>query len=317
MYPVCKVKNIDTFTNTYCGQALAPSEVYQVQDAERVRWSEDDHVLSDIVNQKLQVGNGDSWFTTSSGQIDWLKAIEPRDIHGKLFSHETTRPIGTTTVWTGEGDDVSSPSLVGGGQPMSNIHAVGNPVLQQVYVDFNIKQNQTFIHECYVDWKNCNFDTISGFLVPKVTSYSPGSNTNYQLYPNYLYGPFIIAAAGNGDIQVAAQDIVLVEMPVNQNTGLRDTAFWNADYDAATDTYSNITFAAAGDGQYNMFSYEYALACFLRRIQLLGDGNHWFQSADAHEMGQNMRIRLDFETNNGDHEWKASVVGVFHRAKTV
>jgi hypothetical protein len=106
-------------------------------------------------------------------------------------------------------------------------------------------------------------------------------------------------------------------MPVNQNTGKRPVAFWNADYDPDTDTYSNITFAQLGDGVYNMFSMEYCLNAFLRKIFMVGSKHRWLQSADAHEVGQNMRIKLTFMTRNTDHAWKAGLTAVLHREKTV
>jgi len=74
MYNVCYVKNIDSVNHTWVGQLFTPGFEYQIQDFERIRWSTDDDVIADITSDLLQVGNGTSYITGYSDQIDWLKS---------------------------------------------------------------------------------------------------------------------------------------------------------------------------------------------------------------------------------------------------
>ena len=74
-------------------------------------------------------------------------------------------------------------------------------------------------------------------IVPNVTASSAGTDTNFNLYG----GIFIVPAAGDGTLTVNPADIKLVEMTISEVTRMRAPAFWNADYDTATHTFSNIT----------------------------------------------------------------------------
>ena len=65
-----------------------------------------------------------------------------------------------------------------------------------------------------------------------------------------------------------------------------------------------------------MFSEEKNLAGFFCHVHLIGDGSEWFQSADAHEIGQNMRIKMIYITYGDDHAWKIAINVTLHRAKT-
>lgn len=244
--------------------------------------------------------------------VDTVKTEDPVDVFGKVFSHETTRPPTTTTRWFGEGDDTTDPTKLGGGEYCINHHEVGGDQEESKYIDFNLKENAMYVHEAYLQFENAAFDYVFARVVPKITASSAGSGTNFNLYGGYL----IIPAAGDGTLVVDPGDMVLVESPIDQNTGIRKAGYWNADYSAETHTFSNITAAPNGDGMYNMFGVEVNLNEFYGKVPMLGSGHIWLQSADAHEIGCNMRVKLTFGTYGTDHDWKCALIVVAHRART-
>jgi len=69
---ICKIKNIDVSTGTYAGKELQVAEEYLIPDTERTKWSSDSSVVSAITGDKLQVGDGGSYFTSYSDQVRWL-----------------------------------------------------------------------------------------------------------------------------------------------------------------------------------------------------------------------------------------------------
>jgi hypothetical protein len=211
------------------------------------------------------------WFkdTLSSGFIDVLDTVISnhsgedtgndlpyiKDVNNKLLVHNTTRKPGLKFVWSGEGDHTGNSNYVWGGQNMRYHHKIGDPVLNTMYVDFNVVNNETYIQEGYMFWDGCKLDIFSAHIVPIVTSTVSGSGTYYNLYGGYL----IVPAAGDGTIDITS-DITqlhggLVYMPRNE-FGVRPQAFWNADWNNATQEYENITAAPNGDGLFNLFASE-------------------------------------------------------------
>jgi hypothetical protein len=106
----------------------------------------------------------------------------------------------------------------------------------------------------------------------------------------------------------------LVENPINF-FGVRDPAFWNADYNTTTHAFENLTPAPLGNGTYNMFNTEIVLNRFVNHMLLLKDGFMMLQSAESNEMGCNMRVKLTIDTNDEDHNWRAACLLTLHRAK--
>ena len=238
--------------------------------------------------------------------------LDARTPDNKIIVQQTSRPLDTAIYFTSQSDDTTDPTSVGGGDQLMNIsHHIGDPLEQSLYIDFNIKENKTFLHEGYVMWKDASFDSVSMEVVPMVTKNAAGTSTNYNLYGGYL----IIPAAGDGTLAVQDNDRVFVENPVNMD-GTRDPGFWNADYSTETHTFSNITPAPAGNGIYNMFAVEVPLSRFVNRVLLLNNGFIMLQSAESSEMGQGMRVKLTLQTYNTDHAWSAACILTMHRART-
>lgn len=235
----------------------------------------------------------------------------------KLEVHESSRVRGTTTYFTGAGDNINDITDVGNGSLFILGHRVGDSFEQNLYIDFNIVENETWIHEGYVIWNRAQFDTISFTIVPIVTSTTVTSGTFYNLYDGYL----IVPAAGDGTIQVTS-DITdprggLVYIPIGEDGTRAIPAFWNADWNTTTKKFENITAAPEGNGEYNMFSVEAPLGKFVNRLPLLNQGFQRMQSADSDQLGQGMRLRATLYTNPPDHDWEMACMLTLHRARTV
>lgn len=305
-----RIKNATGSTKTWCGQEIASGEYYTIQSNEDATWSNNSTLITAIGNEEAIVNNGTSDLTDVNSGITWLKGTETiRPNDGRLFVQESSRPLGTIITFTSHGDDITDATKVGGGESLSLIHELSDDVVQSKYIDFNFKENRSFIHEGYIIWKNANFDNVRLDVVPKVTTSSEGSNTNFNNY----YG-IIIPAAGNGTLVVDSADMELVEMPCGLDFGEPKTAFWNADYSTSTHEFSNITAAPSGNGKYNMFSSEKVLGRF-NDILLLDSGFLMLQTADAFELGHNMRLKFIITTNGDDHAWKAACIITIHRTK--
>ncbi|HLD90948.1 MAG TPA: hypothetical protein VI911_08050 [Patescibacteria group bacterium] len=286
---------------------------------------------SEVLVAKVAVGdiavsNGVTTFPTTEGikyclgEFSNVSIVdEYRDLSGKLRVHQTSRKLGTAIYWTGEGDDTTNPRLVGGGTPIVVNHIVGDPDPDPIYVDFNIVENETWLHEGYITWKDALLDTITLEVVPRVTTTTVGTNTNYNLYGGYL----IVPAAGNGTVAITS-DITthtggLVYVPDDDQHNA-PVAFWDATWNTVTKRYENITPAPYGNGRYNMFTVEVTLARFINKVPLLSNGFIALNSSDTDQVGSGMRLKVTADTNmaiSGDHNWSMASILCMHRARSI
>ena len=253
--------------------------------------------------------------TSKTTIIDQV-STEQRDPSGKLRVHETSRPQGTYTYFTGSGDDPNDAGDVGNGTLFTINHIQGGSDPEVVYVDFNILDNRTYIHEGYVIWYEALFDTINFTIVSRTPSYIIDSTANTSFELNMTYG--LILPSLSGDV-VFTQNILsptggLVYIPLNDE-GTRSPAFWNADWNPSTQMFENLTAAPMGNGEYNIFAGEVELSKFINNLPLLGTGFEKLQTADSQELGHGMRFKLSADTN-GDHSWKVSFVATLYRERT-
>lgn len=232
----------------------------------------------------------------------------------KLLVHQTSRVVGTVTYFTCSSDDDTDFSQVGGDvaedRKLKGHHEIGQPMTQSKYLDLNMVENETHIHEGYLQWKDAINDELTVEIVPQVSTVSSGTNTFYNILNGYL----VVPATGDGVTNV--DTAVLVEMPLNE-FGVRPQAFWNADYNSTTKQFENITAAPLGNGLYNMFSVEVSLDRFANRVPLLGTGFMNLQTSDASRVGHGMRIKVTGTTIGADHEWWWNAFATFHRKKTI
>ena len=243
---------------------------------------------------------------------------EYRDRSGKLRVHQTSRKLGLRIMWTGVGDDTTDPNKVGGGENLCFKHRIGDTEPMIKYIDFNVADNETWLHEGYVTWKGGDTDTLTLQMVPRVVTTSGSIGSNIIVYGGYLavpvpngYGNVII----NNDLSQPTGG--LVYMP-NNDLDEPPTAYWDADWNNTTHKYENIRPNLTGAGRYNIFTHEVTLAQFVREIPLLSDGFVCLASSDTDQLGQGMRLKMTAETNNNveDHDWSVACIMCLHRNRS-
>jgi len=243
---------------------------------------------------------------------------ELRDASGKIRFHQTSRKMGTHICWTGEGDDCSDPTIVGHGTSISIDYKIDmdEPLIK--YIDFNIIENETHLHEGYITWKECRLDKITLDMVPRVVQGSADAGTNFD-----LYGPLVIPAppgAGTFNLQsdITQPNGGLVQIP-DGDTGKPMPCFWDAEWNVETKVFENITPNPSGMGNYNLFGMEVVFSRFARNLPLLGTGFIALNSSDTDEIGHGMRLKMYADTNvetQQDHNWQVACILCMHRAKT-
>lgn len=253
----------------------------------------------------------------------------PRDSTGKLRTQETSRPLGCDTYFTGGGDDLTNASKVGGGSRFIIDHTIGGDNPNVVYLDFNIAPNDTWVHEGYFGCADAVLDYFNAEVIPIVTAKQAGINTDYSVYGGYLIVPAATPGmgegAGQGTCDVTADLTAhrggLVYVP-NSDEGHQPgynghtSAFWNADWNASTKVFENITPATDGKGRYNLFSVAVTLKRFVNQWNLLGDMFLMMQSADTARLGHGMRFKFLAYTYGVDHAWQMIGNLTMHRKLT-
>jgi len=303
------------------GITIPPDESINTIDfCNNIELAKSDNVVNKIALDILTVNDGDKDLTKSNGirHITEHTISAITDISGKQRVHQTSRKLGLRIMWTGVGDDTSNVHTVGGGIPFDIQHDLNEGDPESQYIDFNIVNNETWLHEGYLTWKDCEMDSLTVEIVPRVTNIVSGTNTNYNLYGGYM----VIPAAGDGIIDLV-DDITepnngLIFMP-NNDLNEAPTAFWNADYNSTTKLYENITPAPYANGNYNMFSVEIVFSRFLNHMPLLGSGFICLNSSDTDRLGHGMRLKMIADTNSNvdDHKWAVACLMCLHREKSV
>ncbi len=293
-----------------------------------VEISKSDALIGYVADGTFTVNNGEEDLTPTAGAkyclghySDVNLAAEYRDRSGKLRVHQTSRKLGLRIMWFGEGDDQSDPHAAGGGEMFAiDFTSVSGIGTQSKYIDFNAVDNETWLHEGYLTWKDCQFEQLTLKMVPRVTGVTASSGTNYDLYGGYLVIP---AYPGTGTIDlttdITQHDGGLIYMPDN-DLGETPQAFWNADWNTSTKEYENISAAPYGDGRYNMFAAEVTFARFINSIPLLASGFIALNSSDVDQLGHGMRLKMS--VTPGDHNGVEEEVGVacimcLHRERSV
>lgn len=295
-------------------QLLKPNETLNLEGYIKNQASNSSQIITLLSNGELLIiNNDDEQITNISDAIDILKGYQEKLGHtkdNKLYVHSSSRPFGTDTMFLSEGDDTSNPSNVGGGEKFLFNHNIGDPLEKLYYIDFNFKENKTYIKEGTLKFKNTTCDEIHFDIVPQVTVTTQSSNTNYQ-----SYGYLIIPSNGTGDLDIQPNDIRLVETPIVYDSGVRKPSFWNADYSNETHSFSNITPAPYGDGVYNMFSVEIILRCVIHTI-LLSSDKIILGTGDVAQITQGLRFKVTTKTIGIDHNWIATSLMTFQRERS-
>lgn len=301
------IKNSDTISHIWGGRSFDPAEEYSVPELEDRDFVDDLVLIADIISGLATINDGISDITDPNRAINYLKNIEERYVDGRISFHQTSKPRGTNTVFTGQGDDTTDLSDVGGGADLYFIHNVGDPVSQTYYFDFNCIINRTYLHEGYVTSEGCTFDRVLCELVPQVTLNSPGNATNYN-----IVNGVIVPAAGNGTIAVNSADMRLVE-------SLDNTGYWNATLNTTVNQFESIVPASLGDGKFHMFGSEVILSRFINNVRLAGASGDTilFQTSDSQRIPHGTRLKYTFKTDGSDHNWRSSSFLTLHRERTI
>jgi len=253
---------------------------------------------------------------------------------GRLSFHTTPRQSGLMTCFMGKSDSQEDETKVGGSNnyiyvnhiaiendytgmtpefsftPRGSIVGLDYYLMDPIYFKYNTIVNKTTIHDAIISWVNCIHPVmISVEVVPEVTTYETTTGTNYNLYEGYLIIP---AEPGTGTINPL--DILLIESPLNQS-GVRKTSYWNADFNIETKQFENITPAYAGDGVYNMFVVEVSFQEFVCEWPLLGSHTMKLFTSDSEPIGHNMMFKFSFYTC-GNHDWQFTCAMHMFREKT-
>lgn len=234
---------------------------------------------------------------------------KPKTEDNRDYLYTTARPIGTAGYFTGEGDDISSYNKIGGGTLIELNHTVGEPLTNSLYIDFNVIDNTTYIHEGYLTF-NCNSVRLSFLIVPRLTTFVPASNTYFNLVNNYL----IVPAAGNGNIQLTeAPNLVAVSL---DNNGKQYPAFWDAEFNYTTGVFENLRPNPTGAGGWNIFGNEIILYRMFQRIKLTGEAT--LKQMGTNEQGKilpGFRFKTIIEVIPPDHNASLSALLVLYRQK--
>lgn len=237
---------------------------------------------------------------------------------GRLKVHQTSRKPGLSINWTSKGDNRSNPNTYGTGNHAICHHKIGDPTEKVVYLDFNMVNNETWIHELILTWKDCVMDEVTSEIVTDYTPFVASSGTSYS-----TYGSFVIPATpGTGNVTPTADFTTysggLVYMPAAVDTGeAYFPSFWDAEWSNLQGSFINVAPNLYAEGQYNLFHEETTLYKVLNGITLLGSGFQILNSSDTEQLGHGMRIKVTFTTIGEDHEWACSAILVMHREQIV
>jgi len=288
--------------------------------------SKSNSLINYVADVTFSINNGIRDLTSAEGvkfclgeAYDIFIEGEYRDRSGKLRVHQTSRKLGLRIMWTGVGDDMSSITKVGGGEYLSFDYHIGDTEPMVKYIDFNIAENETWLHEGYLTWSNGDMDTLSLSMVPRTVTVSGVSGGDKTVYGGYMVIP---TASGQGNYEIVNDLTIpnngLVYMP-NNDLNEAPVAYWDADYNLTTHKYENIRPNYTGTGRYNIFSYEVVLAQFVRQVPLLASGFISLTSSDTDQMGQGMRLKMVADTNDNteDHDWSVACIMCLHRKKSV
>jgi len=242
----------------------------------------------------------------------------PTDPTNKPRVQATPRPLGLDTYFTGAGDNPDNIKDIGGGQRLVLYHKVGDDATKEIFIDFNIIENGTWILEGKIKTIDARFDYVDFDIVNRAMAFAPGSDTQFTALPN----GFIIPANGDGNINLTGDWTLpnggLIFMPDDDQKN-PPMAFWDATWNTEIGKYENLTAAPTGNGRYNMIVASGVMKEFINRYNLLGDCNDYIHSYDSAQMGQGMRLRLTINTETTlvpDHEWMFAANITMYRKKT-
>jgi hypothetical protein len=314
-----RLKNNTQLELTICGQTILSGEYYAITISEERNWCGDEYLLQCVSNGSIIVNNGGEDIIDPVEGMKYL-INSPKDFSlspdSKIMVQQTPRVFGTTTCWAGKADDQSSSDKINDGSELFHQHKIGEDLIASKYFDLNTIENRTYIHSGYVQWKNTNWDIFDISLVPKISTIDV-NGTGYRHYNNYMLMPEIFGAEYGPIVGITGVP-VLVEVFRDAAWHSSRQGFWDADYNSATNSWSNIVPNLTGAGKYNIFTHEIDLSKFVSNIRMLGttNGFSYLYCYDSEGIGHNMRIKATFKTSNNDHDWDAVIFLTLYRERS-
>jgi hypothetical protein len=247
-------------------------------------------------------------FNQSPVKVDF----STKTLDGKPMVSSTSRPIGTYTYLSAQGDSPLDNTDIGGGDLLEIVHNTGDATTQSVYFHVNCVKNETHIHSAVMEWEGATSDLLKGEIVPSTSTeaLSAGVSTFYAINSGVL-----VMAPGNGNIVVDWSKVKLVGMVANEY-GKVPPGYWDATFNTTTKLFENIAFNANGSGKYNIFAEEKLLHRFVTAFPLKKDGLYEVKSTDVSQLGHNMKIKITGITRGEDHNWSAVIAMYLFRAKS-
>jgi len=240
--------------------------------------------------------------------LDSHVVSKPKTDDARDYVYTSSRPVGTHTYFTSEGDDISDYKKIGDGTEFYFDHIIGNTE-EPLYLDCNVIDNPTYIHEGYISYVDCHFDKLSFHFVPRTTSYIESSNTTFNLYGGYL----VIPAAGNGTIQLTeTPNLVAVG---TDDDGNKLPGYWDAEFNYETGVFDNLRPNAEGQGNWNIFAEEIILYRMLQKVILVGSGEKYLETSEHGAWIHGTRLKVSYNVSPDDHNFKISGILVLYRDK--
>ncbi len=223
----------------------------------------------------------------------------------KLAIHESSRPqiAGKTfhTVWTGAGDDMSTPAL-GGGTLLNIETEVGQATTSQD-IEFHPNYGQVYVHEGYVQWEDAGWhDYIDVSVHANPTPTQQSVNLDYEIDGSVK----IKVADGGPGTGTHGLNGSPVWVPNTSGTG-----WWDTDGETAT-------FSATQTGAYDWYIVEIEADRFMNKVPVYGSSSQYImlQSADTSLIPPGYLIRIT-ANNVSNTVWKSWMFVTLYREKTV
>jgi len=243
------------------------------------------------------------------------------DDQGKQFIHQSSRPISTNTFYTGVDDNDNFIEFV---HAETEGQGAGTPV----YIDLNCRENNTYIHEALIQWKNAERDCVSAKVVTTATTTSAGSDYGITAgLPTdkengvILPGPIADLLSITKDKTFTNTDAKPIMLSPDADTGVQPSGYWDISLDSNGNyDYATLAENLGGTGNCNLYDSERDLKAFVRKVPMIGSSSAWniLPSSDTAKLGDGMRIKLTFETRGtADHAWECSVAVILHRQRTL
>lgn len=311
MSSTIKVKNMTEGDITVHGRVI-PSLSYAIlSEHEAHDFIEEDGVFEMIADGDIVINDGDDNLSPKDGysllhgnhsNVTITQSSEIGD--KKLWVHQSAKPEidgqQFYVQFSGAGDDMTD-KVVGGGEFLHISHGDGETE-KEVIVEFLPEAGDVYIHEAYAMWGDAGIgDCFCVEIYAKATPLQTSVDLHYIIDD---YHRIVMAPDGNGTHGFAGNPVLL---KMNDFDG-----YW--DYNAT----DGLTYAADGDGNYNMMDIEILANRFMNRIPLHGTNHNYtrFVSSDTALIPAGYYIKMRTENMSGNN-WHVSMMMTLFREKTV